>query len=176
MDFSRAVTLVADFLQSRNHPFALIGAFALQAYGMVRATVDVDFATEASAQPALVPFLESHGYETLHRSSGYSNHQHPDPDMGRVDFVYVSGKTSSLLFEAAKKRITLGEREIPVAKPEHLAAMKVFAIRNDASRRFRDLADIQFLLSLPAVDEAEVRGYFEKNDLMSLYDDLKRET
>jgi hypothetical protein len=36
-----------------------------------------------------------------------------------------------------------------VPRPEHLAAMKVQAMKNDPSRTFQDLADIQALLSLP---------------------------
>ena len=52
--------------------------------------------------------------------------------------------------------------------------MKVQAIRNDPARRFKDLADIQFLLGLPGVDEAEIRGYFESQGLLKEFDELKR--
>ena len=36
--------------------------------------------------------LEELGYETVHRSPGYSNHSHSDPDWGAVDVVYVDGE------------------------------------------------------------------------------------
>ena len=52
--------------------------------------------------------------------------------------------------------------------------MKVQAIRDDPSRRFKDLADIQFLLGLPGVDEAEIRRYFELHHLLGSFDELKR--
>jgi hypothetical protein len=43
----------------------------------------------------------------------------------------------------------------PVPKPEHLIAMKVQAIKNDPRRAFKDLADVQALMRLPEVDDAE---------------------
>ena len=51
--------------------------------------------------------LESLGYETLYVSSGYSNHLHPLPFMGRVDFVYVPGDTAHVLFENATTILVL---------------------------------------------------------------------
>jgi hypothetical protein len=68
---------------------AVIGGLGLVGHGVTRATVDLDLVTEAAAQDHLVAFLESQGYETLHRSAGYSNHLHENPERGRVDFVYL---------------------------------------------------------------------------------------
>jgi len=59
-----------------------------------------------------------------------------------------------------------------VPRAEHLAAMKVQAMRNDPSRLMQDLADVQYLLRLPGTDRAEVRGYFEKAGLAEWYDKL----
>ena len=42
------------------------------------------------------------------------------------------------------------ERPVPVPRPEHLAAMKVLAIKNDPSRTFQDLADLRSM-SVPMV-------------------------
>lgn len=67
----------------------------MAAYGMVRTTLDVDLVTSREAQADLVDYLESRGYETIHRSTGYSNHVHDHRMMGRVDVVYVGGKTRS---------------------------------------------------------------------------------
>ena len=66
------------------------------------------------------------------------------------------------------------EHRVPVPRPEHLITMKVHAMKNDPSRTLRDMADIQFLLSLPGIDEAEVRAYFEQSGLLERYRDIKR--
>jgi hypothetical protein len=164
---------VLTFLDQAGFPAAVIGAFGLHAYGLTRATQDLDLAVPAEAQAPLVTFLESLGYETLHRSPGYSNHLHPSSELGRVDLVYLHGETSGRLFAGCRTR-PLGGRRVRVPRPEHLIAMKVQAIANDPARTLRELADIQFLLGLDGVDEAEVRGYFERAGLLDRYDEIRR--
>ena len=47
MNFSKVIEEVAGFLDREKVRFALAGAFALHAYGLSRATSDLDFVTEA---------------------------------------------------------------------------------------------------------------------------------
>lgn len=173
MDFGKVLGTLASFFERTGYRYAAVGAFGLQAYGLSRATLDLDLATESAAQPTLVAFLESLGYETLYRSAGYSNHVHALPDLGRLDFVYVQGETGRLLFGGGST-LQLGERRVPVPRPEHLVAMKVHAMKNDPSRSLREMADIQFLLGLPGIDEVEVRSYFEQAGLLERYREIKR--
>ena len=174
MDFARVLSTLAGFFEREGIRYAVIGAFGLQAYGLGRATMDVDLATEAEAQGRVLAFLESLGYETLHVSTGYSNHAHPMPTMGRVDLVYVGGDTSRLLFGQCVLALELEARQLPVPRPEHLAAMKVQAMKNDPGRTLQEMADIQFLLRVPGVDEDEIRGYFERAGLLERYHEIKR--
>jgi hypothetical protein len=174
MDFAKVIDLLSGFFERENLPFAVIGAFGLHAYGLTRATTDVDFVTDTAGRLRLIQFLEDNGYETLYVSEGYSNHLHPDPAFGRVDFVYVSGETGRLLFDGAKPDRLISGRRVPVPRPEHLAAMKIHAIKNDPERRHQELADIRFLMGLPGIDRAEIRGYFESSGLEKLYDELEQ--
>jgi hypothetical protein len=174
MDFGRVFSTVAAFLEGEGFPVAVVGAFGLHAFGITRATQDLDFATDAAARPKAVAFLESLGYETLHSSEGYSNHLHPDPAMGRIDFVYVGGETGRQLFEGSRERLTLGGRGALVPRAEHLIAMKVQATKNDPGRSFQDLADIRSLMLLPGVDQAEVEGYFARAGLKDKLDDIRK--
>src|SRR3712207_7577999 len=50
----------------------------------------------------LIKFMESLGYKTVYRSSGYSNHSHAEPRWGDVDFVYIRGETSRKIFADRK--------------------------------------------------------------------------
>ena len=174
MDFGKVLGILVTFFERESIPFAAIGAFGLHAYGLSRATLDLDLATESRAQPMLIAFLESLGYETLYRSPGYSNHLHPHPDLGRIDFVYVNGETSRLLLGGGGTMLRLGEQSVPVPRPEHLAAMKIHAMKNDPSRTLQEMADIQFLLRLPDIDHEEVRAYFERSGLLERYLEIKR--
>jgi len=174
LDFERVMREVGRFFDREGFSYAVIGAFALHAYGLTRTTGDVDFVTEFPAQQNLIPFLEALGYETLHVSSGYSNHLHRDPALGRLDFVYVSGETSRLLFGSAQKLLLSEDLSLPVPRAEHLAAMKIQAMKNDPKRTFQEMADILFLMHLPGIDKMEIRDYFEKQGLMDKYNEIQR--
>lgn len=174
MDFLKVLGLLDQFLGTKGHRYALAGAFALHAYGLSRATADLYVVVEAGARLDLVPFLESLGYETLHASPGYSNHLHPMPALGRVDCIYVQGETARRLFDQARPASDLGGISVRVPRPEHLAAMKVFAMKNDPSRSLSEMADIQHILGLPGVDEDEIREYFAMHGLLEAYDEIKR--
>lgn len=173
LDFSKALQTVDAFFERHQRPWALAGAAALSAYGLSRATQDLDFIAERDSQDQLIAYLESAGYRTLHRSAGYSNHLHVDAAAGRLDFVYVAGDTSQRLFDGCRAS-TFAGRTVRVPRPEHLAAMKVQAMKNDPERRLQDLADVRFLLDLPGIDEEEVRGYFERAGLLRDFHEIRR--
>jgi hypothetical protein len=174
VEFEKALALVYEFFRREQRPFAVIGAFALQAYGLTRATQDLDFVAETAAQERLVAYLCACGYETLHRSEGFSNHLHSSPALGRLDFVYVDAPTAAILFGSARERIGPAGLRLLVPRVEHLVALKVHAIRNDPSRTYRDLADIQYLMRLPGADLEEIRRCFEREDLRERYDELRQ--
>lgn len=172
MNFAAVLRTVTDFLDSQNVRYAVIGGVALAMYGFPRTTLDLDLAVEANIQEDLVRWLESRGYETLHRSSGYSNHSHPETFWGKLDFVYVRGETADKLFAGLRMVPGPGGIEAPVPRPEHLAALKVAAMKNDPDRAFREQEDIRYLLHLPGVDRIEVRSYFDRYGLGDHFDEI----
>jgi hypothetical protein len=174
MDFGIVLGVVSEFLEEKGFRHAVIGGVALAAYGLPRTTVDLDLVVESAAQEDLIEFLESRGYETLNRLRGYSNHRHSDPLWGNIDFVYVGHETSRDLFSACRIAEGPRGRQIRLPKPEHLAALKVVAMKNDPGRAFQDMADIRFLLSLPGVDRHEIRDYFDRQGLRERFDDIEK--
>jgi hypothetical protein len=173
VDFAGVLDTVTRFLDGRGSRYALVGALALSAYGLSRATQDLDLAVDAEARRDLVSLFESLGYETLHCSEGYSNHVHPLARLGRVDCIYIGEPTATRFFESAMAAPILG-RTIRVPKPEHLAAMKVLAMKNDPSRTFREMADLQFILGVDGVDVSEIRSHFERHGLLERFDELRK--
>jgi hypothetical protein len=172
VDFAAVLDRIAGFLAPRGARWALVGGVGLAALGVARTTLDLDLAVESAVQEDLVAFMEQTGYETLHRSSGYSNHLHADPSLGRVDFVYLDAATAERLFAGCRDETGPGDRTLLVPRPEHLAAMKILAMKNDPARAFQELADIRALLALPGVDREEVRGYFARHGLAERFDEL----
>jgi hypothetical protein len=172
VDFAGELDAVRVFLAREQFRVAVIGGVALAAYGNPRLTLDLDVATDASAQDALIGFMEARGFVTLHRSTGYSNHRHPS--RGRVDFMYVGGETADRLFGSTTDLWGPGGRPIPVPKPEHLIAMKVQAMRDAPERALQDLVDVAYLLQVDGVDRNEVREYFVRAGLEERWNELTR--
>lgn len=174
MNFARILHEVGGRLDQSGIRWGIAGAFALHAYGLTRATADLDLVVEARARPALVAFLEALGYETLHQSEGFSNHLHPLGPFGRLDFIYVDERTADELFSKATQVELFPGHRVRVPSPEHLAAMKVLALKNDPTRTFRELADIQSLLTLPGVDAGAIERTFVQHGLREKFDELAR--
>jgi len=172
MNFKKIFHLLIDVFERKGIDYALIGAFTPQAYGYMRATQDVDFIVRQEDQKRIIENLESLGFETLYSSPGYSNHVHSLPRLGRVDFVYVKGKTAEDIFMQTRNILIFGDITMPVVSPEYLVALKVFAMKNDPNRALREMADIGFLLGLAEIEMETAKKYFEKHGQMERYYDI----
>ncbi|MBW1981529.1 MAG: nucleotidyltransferase [Deltaproteobacteria bacterium] len=174
MNLKNTLKLLTDYFRQENIDYALIGAFALQAYGFFRATQDVDFLVRGKEQQKVISYVESLGYETLHRSAGFSNHVHAIPKLGRIDFVYVRGETAERILQHSRELLVLDVMRVPVVSPEHLVALKVFAMKNDPDRIFKEMADIKHLVSLPHIDLEEIKGYFARYGQLEWFYELQK--
>jgi predicted nucleotidyltransferase len=163
-------TMVVFFSRERMD-FALIGAFSLHAFGYTRATRDIDFITRIENQEKIVRYLTSLGFETIQRTTAFSNHRHPIGD-SRIDFMYVDGDTAEKIFSSVQKGMVFENIELPVVSPEHLIALKLFAAHNDGERKYRELADIHEIMRRVNVDRTAVRGYFRKYGFEENYEEI----
>lgn len=174
MEFTRVLEAFSGFFEREDIRYALAGGLALQAWGHTRTTHDADFVVPGAERERVIAYAESIGYRTTFMSEGYSNHRHPDPAFGDVDFLYVYGATAEQVFTESSPRNAVGVT-VPVTKPEHLIAMKVRAMKNAPRRVLIDAPDIEFLLSLPNLDRARVRAYFDQHGLLKIYDELEKQ-
>ena len=173
MELAAVVGEVRGFLDREGLPFAIVGALALHTYGYSLVPNDVEVLVGSEAQDRLIAFLEKRGFETLHRSDGYSNHLHADPALGRLNVIYVDEDTRGKIFAEARLA-SLAGMSVLVPKPEHLAALKIHAMKNDPSRAFQERADIQFLMKLPGVDREQIRAYFDRSGQLERFHELER--
>ena len=104
MTIKEQFKILTEFFERESLDYAVIGAYALYAYGYTRATRDVDFITRDEHQNKIVTYLESLGFETLNRSEGFSNHLH-SVGRTRIDLVYIDGETAETLFKSAQKKL-----------------------------------------------------------------------
>jgi hypothetical protein len=165
----RQIAEIMAALGSQGVPFALIGALALNAHRVVRATSDVDLLAPAARAGEVDAIAIKLGYRCLHRSDDAANYARGDE---RLDLLWASRPLSLRLLAAAVPRSTLFG-ELPVVSAEGLIGFKLQALVNDP-RRGQDLEDIRKLLSAnrEALNLAEVRDYFRLFDRESLLDRL----
>ena len=175
MNFKNQIFLLAKFFNNEKFDYALIGAFALHAYGYTRATNDVDFITRLEYQEKIVEYLELNDFETLNRSEVFSNHLYPAGSV-RFDLLYVEGETANSIFESINQKIMYGDLHIPVVSPEHLIALKLFAASSDPDRKFKELADIKELIKITNIDNNKIKKYFKKYNLEEYYNEITDKT
>jgi hypothetical protein len=173
MDAARLLGVLRPHFEATGSRWMLVGGFAVAAWGSARTTLDLDILVDDAARGPLLARIVAEGFEAFNDSEGFTNLQHPDPALGRLDLLWVEGATARQLFDAAVSRSGPDAKPVLVPKAEHLIAMKLRAIQSRATRVIRDGPDIQHLLGLPGIDHNEVRGYFEKVGLAELYDRLK---
>ena len=174
MSIREQFKLLMDFFNREQMDYAVIGAFALYAYGYTRATRDIDFITRSRFQGKIISYLDSQDFETLQRSEAFSNHLYPAGSI-RIDLMYVDGNTAEILFRDARKIKIFENLQLPVVSPEHLIALKLFAVANDPQRKYKEFADIKELCKLTKINRLEIKKYFEKYNLEAYYEEIIRE-
>jgi hypothetical protein len=174
MKFDEVLRSWKEWFEAENVRYAVAGGLAIYAWGRSRTTQDVDFIVDGTQRDRILAHAEAAGYHAFHISEGYSNHEHADEQLGRIDFIYVYGSTRDQLFSTAEPRLIVSDVILPVPRPEHLIAMKVAAIKNAPRRVPIDAPDIEYLLTLPGIDREKVREYFVKNDLLGLLHAIER--
>lgn len=153
--------------------WAVIGGVAMNAYGHARTTHDFDVASEDERREEVLRRMRNDGFRVLNDVRAFSNLLHPDPDLGRLDFLWLDAKTAERMFAEARMVAFGGLPPLAVPSPEHLVATKLQAIVNRPTRVFLDGADLQFLLKVPGIDDNRVRGYFEEAGLLELLERLR---
>jgi predicted nucleotidyltransferase len=175
MDLERVLLRLTTALQEAEIDFALIGGLALAAHGAARATADLDLLAEGERDADVHRILLELGYECLHRTPDVANYAGSDPARGRADFLFARQRYGKAMLARAVPHPVLG-LSLKVVDAADLIGLKVQASSNDATRRHRDLADIQSLLRVaPGVDLARVREYFRLFDREKELDALLEE-
>ena len=174
MGIKEQFKLVTDFFEREKFDYAVIGAFALCAHGYTRATKDVDFISRIEYQGKIIGYLESLGFETLHRSSGFSNHLR-SVGATRIDIMYVEGETARAIFSSVSKMKVLEDLSLPVISLDHLIALKLFAIKNEPGRKLKELSDIKELSRIGSIDAATLRELFKKYGQEKYYHEIAGE-
>ncbi len=164
MNFGRVLSETLKALRESDIPAIVVGGVAIAAHGVVRGTQDLDLAISSVDADAAVAALESLGFETFRRTAGFSNHSRPGT-AERVDLLFVSGPTAEALLARARPQALFDSDSVPIVDPEHLVAMKLFALKQNPTRQGIDLEDVRALLLKGLVDRPTVLHYLDRYEL-----------
>ncbi len=152
INLRKTLSDVHSILQNEGISHALIGGFALAAYGHHRATVDIDFLADGLKKELIKNALIAKGFILKHESDEVLQFV----GMGFVDIILANRPLSQAMLGQATQNRELG---VHVLRAEDIIGLKIQAYKNDPTRVFQDKADIQKLLQLPGLDISVVRKY-----------------
>lgn len=152
INLRKTLTEAHSILEQQGIAHALIGGFALAAYGQHRATVDIDFLADGSKKDLIKSSLLSKGFVLKHESAEVLQFS----GIGFLDILLANRPLSQEMLKFAIRNIELG---VYVLRAEDIVGLKIQAYKNDSSRELQDKADIQKLLQLPNIDLNLIKKY-----------------
>jgi hypothetical protein len=152
INLRKTLTEAHSILEQQGIAHALIGGFALAAYGQHRATIDIDFLADGSKKDLIKSSLLAKGFTLKHESAEVLQFS----GVGFLDIVLANRPLSQEMLKQAIQNAELG---VYVLRPEDIIGLKIQAYKNDASRELQDKADIQQLLKIPNIDFDLIKKY-----------------
>lgn len=159
-DPAPSVAAAAEALAAVSAPFALIGGLALEAWGIPRATKDVDLAVPVGSAEAAAERLRSATTEIRPLRIGGVAVREAARGL-RIDLVDRRIHFGRLFAEAiaeasaADRKARVGGIDVPLVSLEHLLAMKM------VSGEPKDDVDARRILQLEALDYPKAREVVE---------------
>ncbi|MDY6853433.1 MAG: nucleotidyltransferase family protein [Thermodesulfobacteriota bacterium] len=176
MDFKLVLEKLLTAFSKQDIRYALMGGFALGAWGVPRATVDIDFLVHRDDMEKVDTFMEELGYECRFKSENVSQYISPQEIFGEVDFLHAFRVPSlSMLERALEKKIFDGNLTIMVLRVEDIIGFKVQAIANNESRKAIDLPDIESLIAFnkDRINWTLIEEYFTLFGCNVLFNELR---
>jgi hypothetical protein len=177
MDFKAVLSKLLSAFNEQNIRYALMGGFALGAWGVPRGTVDIDFLIHRDDMEKVDGIMRGMDYECKHRTENVSQYLSPLRVFGEVDFLHAFRTPSlSMLERAEERRIFGGALVVRVLRLEDLIGFKVQAIANNETRRAGDMADIEALIALnkDRIDWSLIEEYFTLFRFDDQFKDLRK--
>ena len=177
MDFRLVLSKLLTAFEKESIRYALMGGFALGAWGVPRTTADIDFLVNHDDMDKVDAIMKGLGYECKHKTENVSQYVSPLRVFGEVDFIHAFRIPSLSMLQRVETKNMFDETlPVKVLKVEDLIGFKVQAAANDESRKAVDIADIESLIAYnkDRLNWSLIEEYFTLFGLIELYNDLKK--
>lgn len=176
MDIIKVIEILSKELSALNIQYAVIGGFAMNALGLTRSTVGIDFLVLAQDAKKLNTLLESLGYACVFKTENVSQYTSSSQELGEIDVLHAF-RSASLKMLDRSRTVSLFNNKIiiKVLLPEDLIGLKLQASLNDKTRSTREIADIDMIME-HFKDEMNweiIEEHFNLFDQQSFFQELK---
>lgn len=177
MDFKLVLEKLLTAFKEQEIHYALMGGFAMGAWGAPRATVDIDFLVLRDDMEKVDAIMRSLSYECRHWTENVSQYVSPLQVFGEVDFLHAFRIPSLSMLQRAEERKMLGKTmTVKVLKIEDMIGFKAQAIANNKERITVDLADIENLINThkSTINWSMIEEYFVLFGLHDIFKELRK--
>ncbi|MBN1903293.1 nucleotidyltransferase family protein [Candidatus Sumerlaeota bacterium] len=166
---------IDNSLKKHNISMILIGGHAMQAYGIVRQTLDVDLLAMDKDVPKIKDIMKLNGYNLLGETENFLRFHNPESTMMDIDILLVDPSTFEMLYDSGSSfDANFGKWRIP--SPAHFIALKIHAVKNNPHRETRDVADIVDILRKTGseISTENLRRICEKYGPEGIYEKIRK--
>jgi hypothetical protein len=147
MDIIKVLRVISKEFSALNIQYAVIGGFAMNALGLARSTVDIDFLVLAQDTPKLNTLLESLGYSCVYKTENVSQYTSASHELGEIDVLHAFRSASIKMLKRSRTVSLFNDTIVlKVLAPEDLIELKLQASLNDKTREMREMADIHAIM------------------------------
>ncbi len=173
MEYELVFRIVTGDLPAAGIKCLMIGGHAVNHYGFVRATQDIDFMIAASDEQEVRRIMKNAGFTGIASHENVVFFHRPESPL-RVDFLKVDAETMDTLVASAVEIDYFDGQEVSVPCLQHLIAMKIFALKGGSQKREdRDFPDIVQLVLKHNLDlEDDLKPLCDRYGTVGLYDRL----
>jgi len=152
----------------------MIGGHAVNHYGVIRATQDIDFMIASPQADTARQIMRDAGFTNIAVHETVMFFSRPDSPL-RVDFLKIAPDTMLKLMANAVKTQYAGVQAVMVPRLHDLLAMKLFALTTGGpKRRDKDFGDIVNLVIENGVDvDGELRSLCHEFGTNAVFDELQ---
>ena len=142
----KILSVITRQMDSRQIPFALIGAFALGMYGIPRYTADLDLLADYRDLEEITAILDKLDFRCRQKTEAFAQFDSELGIYGSVDCMFVQTQDGRAML-GRRVRVTdpvMGA--VPVVQPTDYIVLKLMAMANQPERGAGDESDIRSVL------------------------------
>lgn len=167
---------ISFYTADKNLPFVVIGGHAVNAYGIMRQTSDIDLLVCRDSKDKWHDLMLKLNYEVGHNDDRFARYRAKSIANWPIDLMYVDAETFTKIYHSSKE-IAFGEALARTVSARHLATLKIHALKHYQEHRYsKDFSDLDSLLrsGQTGITDIELKELCKRYASETLYEKLTK--